>query len=105
MNRILKTIIIAITAYLFLAYALPKIIGNTFALWNSSELRSENSKIIKKGRTEELDKIITKKLNENPEFNPELALNSIIELYQKNKNMSHPEFLNIQKFGIFCANL
>ena len=87
MNRLLKIIGIVIIAYLFIAYALPKIVGIPMAMWNSGQFRSENSKIIRKGGTEELDKIITENLKGESDFNPEIAFKSIIELYQENKNI------------------
>ncbi|WP_452231335.1 hypothetical protein [Lacinutrix sp. MEBiC02595] len=90
MNRLLKIIGIVIIAYLFIAYALPKIVGIPMAMWNSGQIlnETENPKIIKKGATEELEKIIAENLKGKSEINPEIALKSIIELYQKNENIA-----------------
>jgi len=44
------------------------------------------TKIIVKGQVGKLEKIVDANLNGKSELNPEIAMNSIIELYQSNKN-------------------
>jgi len=46
------------------------------------------TKIIVKGQVDKLKKIVDANLNDKSELNPETALNSIIELYQANKNIT-----------------
>nr|WP_321222443.1 hypothetical protein [uncultured Psychroserpens sp.] len=86
MKKGIKIIGIVLIAYLFIAHVLPTIIEIPFAARNSNLSSYENSKIVRKGATEALDNIITQNLNDESTFNPKIALNSIIELYQKNKN-------------------
>ena len=46
------------------------------------------TKIIVKGQADNLKKIVDANLNGKSELNPEIALNSIVELCQSNKNIS-----------------
>jgi hypothetical protein len=46
------------------------------------------NKIILKGQVEKLEQIVYSNLNGNSELNPIIALNSIVELYQSNKNIT-----------------
>jgi hypothetical protein len=52
---------------------------------NSSE--KKGTEIIVKGQADKLKNILDSNLNGKTELNPEIALNSIIELYQSNKNL------------------
>ena len=52
---------------------------------NSSVKNGNN--IIRKGQVDKLEKIVDANLNGNSELNPEIALNSIAELYQSNTNI------------------
>jgi len=88
MNRAIKIIGIVLMAYLFIAIALPNAIGVPLAAWNSYQAwkETENAIIIKRGSTEELEKIVAKNMKGESDLNPEIALKSIVELYQNTKD-------------------
>ena len=46
------------------------------------------TKIVVKGQVDKLEKIVDTNLNGESELNPEIALNSIVELYLSNKNIT-----------------
>lgn len=75
-------------ACLVLAIALPNAIGVPLAAWQSIQAwkETENAINIRKGSTGELEKIVAKHLNGESDLNPEIALKSIIELYQNTKD-------------------
>src|SRR5690606_13391136 len=63
---------------------IPILVSILFLGCNSSE--KNERKIVIKGQVDKLEEIVGVNLKGNSEMNPEIALNSIVELYQSNKS-------------------
>ncbi len=83
MKKALKVLVILVIVIYFISNVLPNLIGVPLSAYQSYKAWNDNERgvIIKRDSTEELNKIIQENMRGKSDFNPEIALESIIKLY------------------------